>query len=170
MTGARPGLDWPPIWLCLAFLGQNVEEVAGGGPPVPRFLEKWFGPLAAQTSVTAVILISLAGIAVTVAAARANPPKLAMFAQTAFAAGLAANAPIQLALSLSERAILPGTISGVLLMLPFALLVLVRMAAPCMIGSKGTIIAAFAGFGAMPLVLAATWILAAVLMRALGAA
>lgn len=158
------------LLLCLAFLTQNAAEWLGGGPSLPPELAGRL-PLPAPRPAlapAALILVSLlVGGALVALARRAGRPRPAAIL-AAIAGALAANAAGQLAASALLGRLLPGTLAGAVTMLPLALALLRRLARRGPLGRRGTGIAALAGIAASPLLLAAVWAAAALIVPAAG--
>lgn len=118
MTGGPTG--FAAALLAAAFLLQNAAEVRGGGPDLPAPVAARLPGLTARTKVVAV---ALASVVVCAALAVAWPAdtrwRQALLAMIAGA--LAANAVVQAVASAVQRRVLPGTLTGVVLMLPAAL-------------------------------------------------
>lgn len=150
------------ISLVLAFWVQNLAEWRGGGPDFPQnaLTRRWLPVPSPAVRGGALILVSLVIplaliLGLLVPAAQGNP----LLAMTAVA--LAANAIMQGLASLLRGQRLPGTLSGLVLMLPAAawLLAVIPMAP----GAK--MIWGAAGLAATPLVLLPIWWLAAAWSR-----
>lgn len=118
MTGGPTG--FAAALLAAAFLLQNAAEVRGGGPDLPAPVAARLPGLTARTKVVAV---ALASVVVCVALAVVWPAdtrwRQALLA--IIAGALAANAVVQAVASAVQRRVLPGTLTGVVLMLPAAL-------------------------------------------------
>ena len=137
--------------LTLAFLIQNIEEMRAGGPPVPPVLHRFSYCGRHQAQRQAMIFVSVLVPLLLTAAMLLGWA----WGATMIAAALAANALGQLGRSLWRRRLLPGTVTGTLLMLPAAIWLLVE------IGSyPGKIIWAALGVIAMPPMLMQIWFLA----------
>ena len=132
-------------WLMyLALLAQNLEEYLAGGPELPARLARFFPPLSDGIRRNALLLVS--GLALgLVAAGGVWLPLLA--------GALAFNATVQVLASLFQRRVLPGTLTGALLMGPAALAVL------SVSGMFWT--GLLLGAALTPVVLAAIWAIAA---------
>lgn len=137
--------------LTLAFLIQNIEEMRAGGPPVPPVLHRFSRRGRHRPQRQVMIIVSVLVPVMLTAATLLGWA----WGATMIAAALAANALGQLGRSLWRRRLLPGTVTGTLLMLPAAIWVLVE------IGSyPGKIIWAALGVIAMPPMLMLIWFLA----------
>ena len=137
--------------LTVAFLIQNIEEMRAGDPPVPPVLQRFSYCGHHQAQRQAMIFVSVLVPLLLTAAMLLGWA----WGATMIAAALAANALGQLGRSLWRRRLLPGTVTGTLLMLPAAIWLLVE------IGSyPGKIIWAALGVIAMPPILMLIWFLA----------
>lgn len=110
----------PAGLLAAGFLAQNATEVAGGGPELPRALSARLPSVGQRTAVVAMVLISVVvSVVLALSATGAEAWQRVMLAMVAGA--LAANAFLQAAATVVRRRRVPGTITGLALMLPPAL-------------------------------------------------
>lgn len=112
--------------LFAGFALQNIAELRGGGPVLPAPFARMIpghGAADLRRSATGAITLIVAAL---IAAAHALDWGWGL---AALAAALIANALLQLAQSLRQKRLMPGTIAGLALMLPPALWVLACL--PC---------------------------------------
>lgn len=150
------------LLLMLGFWAQNLAEWRGGGPDYPQtpLTRRLLPPPQPTTRAAALILVSLV-IPAALALALMIPGPATHPLLVMIGAALAANALMQGTASLVARRRLPGTRSGLALMLPTALwLIAVVPASP---GAK--MIWGAAGVAATPLILLPIWWLAAAITR-----
>ncbi len=147
----------PIAAMLLGFLAQNLFEWRGGGPVPPADLvAKGIFPAPTRpVRGRALVIISFAVCLAVGIAAGLDMPWLV----TAIAAALSLNAVLQVVASLVLRKWMPGTLSGMLLMLPGSVWVLTTVPPGSLAGP------ALLGIGLSGPVLLATWWIAACLSR-----
>jgi hypothetical protein len=140
------------VLLATALL-QNLAELKQGGPALPIALD---GILpATRNPEGAVFLISVL-LALLLGPVAYRATAVTRFAAALAAGGLGLNAVVQVVASLIRGTLLPGTLTGALLILPAALVVLVALGRPATLP-------ALLGAALSPAVLLLCWQLAALI-------
>jgi hypothetical protein len=142
-----------PLALLAAMLLQNLAEGLGGGPVLPAATAAVLP--TEQRPLSALLLISIFLVALIMPAILAPSRRTEGLAAMA-AGGLALNAVLQLVASAAVGQMLPGSLVGAALMLPAALAVLWQI-------GRRAVVPALIGMALSPVVLLATWHLAAAL-------
>lgn len=138
--------------LLVALLIQNVAEWRGGGPLPPLLLQSILSHPPQHLSAIALILVSLTFAVLTILALMVNRPGLL----AVLAGGCLLNAIAQAVQSLHQRRWLPGTLSGLLLMAPAAIWLLLSLPL-----SPGTVLLlTLVGAAITPVLLVLTWLVA----------